>query len=161
MPTHYRGAPQETLALDAWIKLNRAADSFGARLAQRGVLCDLTVSQFGVLESLFHLGPMRQGEIGQKLLRSGGDITLVIDNLERRGLVRRERNPADRRSVIVSLTDEGRATIERVFPGHVAAVVEEMSVLSPDEQETLARLCKKLGKREAAPAQDSASQVNA
>jgi MarR family 2-MHQ and catechol resistance regulon transcriptional repressor len=148
MPTHYRGSPEATLALDTWIKLSRAADSFGARLMQHGTLDDLTISQFGVLESLHHLGPMRQSAIGLKLLRSGSDITMVVDNLERRGLVRRDRDPADRRAVLVSLTDAGRALIERIFPHHVAAIVEEMSVLNPDEQETLGSLCRKLGKRE-------------
>ena len=148
MPTHYRGSPEETLALDTWIKLSRASDSFGARLARHGTLDDLTISQFGVLESLHHLGPMRQNEIGAKLLRSGSDMTMVVDNLERRGLVRRDRDPADRRAVIVSLTDAGSALIERIFPHHVAAIVEEMSVLSPDEQETLGSLCRRLGKRE-------------
>ena len=146
MPTHYRGAPEEKLALDTWIKLSRAADSFGARLAQHGALADLTVSQFGVLESLYHLGPMRQSEIGAKLLRSGSNITLVVDNLERDGLVRRARDRDDRRVVNVSLTDAGRELIEGIFPAHVEAVVEEMAVLSPEEQAELGRLCKKLGK---------------
>jgi len=146
MPTHYRGAPEEKLALDTWIKLSRAADSFGARLAQHGALADLTVSQFGVLESLYHLGPMRQSEIGAKLLRSGSNITLVVDNLERDGLVRRARDRDDRRVVNVSLTDAGRELIEGIFPAHVEAIVEEMAVLAPEEQAELGRLCKKLGK---------------
>jgi len=146
MPTHYRGAPEEKLALDTWIKLSRAADSFGARLAQHGALADLTVSQFGVLESLYHLGPMRQSEIGAKLLRSGSNITLVVDNLERDGLVRRARDRDDRRVMNVSLTDAGRELIEGIFPAHVEAIVEEMAVLSPEEQAELGRLCKKLGK---------------
>jgi MarR family 2-MHQ and catechol resistance regulon transcriptional repressor len=145
MPTHYQGAPEETLALDTWIKLSRSVDSFGARLARRGTLADLTISQFGVLESLYHLGTLRQCDIGAKLLRSGSDITLVVDNLERRELVRRERDARDRRAVNVSLTDAGRDLIAGVFPKHVAAIVDEMSVLSPEEQETLGRLCKKLG----------------
>jgi MarR family 2-MHQ and catechol resistance regulon transcriptional repressor len=151
MPTHYSGTAEETRALDAWIKLSRAADAFGARLAQHGALGDLTISQFGALEALLHLGPLRQGEIGAKLLRSGSDITMVIDNLERRGLVTRQRDPADRRAVIVTLTEAGRSRIEGVFPCHVAAVVEAMSVLAPDEQEMLGRLCKKLGRASKRP----------
>lgn len=148
MPTHYAGSPEETLALDTWIKLTRAADSFGARLARRGTSGDLTPSQFGVLETLYHLGPLNQGEICGKLLKSGGNITLVIDHLEARGLVRRERDRADRRVVTVSLTEAGKALIQRIFPEHVRAIVEEMGVLTAEEQETLGRLCKKLGKRE-------------
>ena len=149
MPTHYSGKTAEVLALNTWIKLTRANDSFGARLAHRGTLDGLTPSQFGVLETLQHLGSLNQGEICGKLLKSGGNITLVIDNLEARGLVRRERDPGDRRVVTVSLTEAGREVIERIFPEHVRAIVEEMGVLTADEQETLGHLCRKLGKKEA------------
>ena len=86
MPTHYHGTPDEIRALDTWIKLTRAVDSFGARLADAGTCADVTISQFGVLEALHHLGPLRQGEISAKLLRSGGNITLVVDNLEARAV---------------------------------------------------------------------------
>ena len=147
MPTHYRGTPEEIRALDTWIKLTRAMDSFGARLAGHGTCSDVTVSQFGVLEALHHLGPLRQGEISVKLLRSGGNTTLVVDNLEARGLVQRTREANDRRVVTVSLTEAGEALIAELFPQHVCAIVEEMSVLTADEQETLGRLCRKLGKK--------------
>ena len=146
--THYSGKIEEVLALNTWIKLTRAADSFGARLARRGTFAGLTSSQFGVLEALHHLGSLNQGEICDKLLKSGGNITLVIDNLEARDLVRRERSPGDRRVVTVSLTEVGKELIERIFPQHVRAIVEEMGVLTADEQETLGRLCRKLGKKE-------------
>lgn len=146
MPTHYQGTPQEVQALDAFIKLTRAADSFSNRLHSHSTMGGLTPTQFGVLESLYHLGPMSQGEISAKLLKSGGNMTLVVDNLEKQGLVRRERGTKDRRVVTVSLTPAGRELIDDIFPAHVAAVVEEMSVLNTDEQKTLGRLCRKLGK---------------
>jgi MarR family 2-MHQ and catechol resistance regulon transcriptional repressor len=148
MPTHYEGTPQETLALNAFIKLTRAMDSLLARLTRRDTFGDLTSRQFGVLESLYHLGPMRQGEICAKLLTSGGNITLVVDNLEKGGLVRRERSVEDRRVVMVSLTEAGRELIRQVFPKHLADIVEEMSILTPEEQEDLGRLCRILGKQE-------------
>jgi MarR family 2-MHQ and catechol resistance regulon transcriptional repressor len=148
MPTHYKGSAEEVRALDAFIKLTRAAESVGARLFRAGTTGDLTVSQFGVLESLYHLGSMCQRDISAKLLKSGGNITLVIDNLEKRGLVQRDRDPEDRRMVIVSLTPQGRELIQGIFPRHVTAIVEEMSVLTIEEQATLGRLCRKLGKQE-------------
>ena len=147
MPTHYRGTPEEILALNTFIKLTRAADSLLARLAQRGTLCELTSSQFGVLESLYHLGPMCQGELSAKILRSTGNMTLVLDNLEKRGWVRRERDADDRRMVNISLTEAGREVISRILPRQIAAIVEEMSVLTPEEQATLGRVCRKLGKQ--------------
>lgn len=145
MGTHYRGEPRELRALDAYIKLLRAAESVVAR-AHRRTACDLTVSQFGVLESLLHLGPMHQRKIGSKLLKSGGNVTMVIDNLERRGLVERRRDQKDRRFVSVHLTSAGRQLISEVFPRHVVSIVKEMAPLDAREQEALARLCRKLGR---------------
>lgn len=145
MPTHYKGTPQEELALDTMIKFTRANSAFEARMLSYGVLGDLTLSQFGVLEILFHLGPVCQGTLSQKLLKSSGNITLVLDNLEKHGLVRRIRSVEDRRMVMLELTDAGRTLIAKVFPEHVAVIVEVLSVLSPAEQRLLGALCKKLG----------------
>jgi len=75
-------------------------------------------------------------------------MTTVVDKLERRGLVKRERNERDRRVVKLSLTEVGRQVIEEVLPQHIQAIIEEMSILTPDEQETLSRLCRKVGKQE-------------
>ena len=150
MPTHYRGTEQEVLALDTFIKLTRASDAIGARLFQANTLGSLTPSQFGALEVLYHLGSLCQGDIGAKLLKSGGNVTLVIDNLEKRGLVTRRRDRDDRRFVTVSLTDAGRDLIMSILPGHVAAIVQEMNVLSAEEQRSLGQLCRKLGKKESA-----------
>jgi MarR family 2-MHQ and catechol resistance regulon transcriptional repressor len=148
VPTHYEGTTEEVRALDTWLKLARATDSIGARLLGRDSFGDLTPRQFGVLESLYHLGPMRPGELSAKLFKSGGNITLVVDNLEKNGLVRRQRDSDDRRAVVVSLTETGRQRISSIFPGHVADIVEEMSILTAGEQETLGRLCRILGKQE-------------
>ena len=116
-----------------------------ARLSRCGSLEDLTVSQFGVLETLHHLGPMCQSTLGAKLLRSGGNITMVIDNLEKRGLVHRQRDPEDRRMTVINLTKAGEELIQRVFPNHLQSIVQQMSVLSPQEQIQLGDLCKRLG----------------
>lgn len=132
--------------LNTFIRLTRCTNSLLARLAERGTVGDLTYSQFAVLEALYHLGHMTQGEISMKVLKSGSNMTMVIDNLERDGLVRRERDTNDRRVIHVHLTEAGSSKLEAVLPGHVAALVDEFSILSAKEQETLGELCKKLGK---------------
>ena len=73
-------------------------------------------------------------------------MTTVIDNLERDGYVRRERDQKDRRVIHVHLTEAGSGKVETVLPVHIAALVEEFKVLSVSEQQTLGELCKKLGK---------------
>ncbi|MGA9753399.1 MAG: MarR family transcriptional regulator [Acidobacteriota bacterium] len=145
MPTRYRGTEEEERALNAFITLMRAGESLSARLTRDLAGKGLTMTQFGALEALLHLGPLCQRDLGSKLLRSGGNITLVVDNLEKQGLVRRDRDGSDRRYVTVSLTFEGRRLIERVFREHLTLIVGEMAVLSPREQENLRRLCRSLG----------------
>lgn len=145
MPTRHLGTEEEILALGTFIKLMRAVNTLrmavGRSLAQAG----LTESQLGVLETLHHLGPMCQKEIGEKLLTSGGNVTMVVDNLEKRSLVQRRRDTCDRRFVTVHLTDEGKRLIEEYFPDHARAITRCLSALDPEEQRELGRLCRKLG----------------
>ena len=150
MPTHYSGTPQEILALNTFIKLTRSVNSLMSRLSQRGALGELTVSQFGVLEALHHLGPMCQNELATKILKSSGNMTLVIDNLEKNHLVSRQRNLDDRRMITIHLTESGEQLIQQVLPEQVAAITAEMSALTPEEQQNLGDLCRKLGNKDSA-----------
>jgi MarR family transcriptional regulator, 2-MHQ and catechol-resistance regulon repressor len=157
MATHYDGTVEERMALDAYIKLMRAAAAINGRLfpvlqAEFGV----TSSQLGVLEALSHLGPMAHCALAAKLLVSASNLTTVVDNLERDGLVRRDRDPADRRVSITSLTPAGEARLASFFPQHVERLVAAMSALDTDEQRELGRLCRKLGHAAAASAAMSA-----
>lgn len=145
MGTHYKGSKNVQQTLNAFIKLTRASESVNGRLARHLSDANLTVSQFGALEALLHVGPLNQRELGQKLLKSGGNITLVIDNLQKSGLVQKKTDPNDRRAVIISLTKKGREFIEDFFPQHLEKIKEEFSVLTSEEKEQLASICKKLG----------------
>jgi MarR family transcriptional regulator, 2-MHQ and catechol-resistance regulon repressor len=128
------------------INLSRASNSVQTRLSAGLDRHGITTSQLGILEALFHLGPMCQRALGDKLLRSGGNITMVIDNLEKHGLVERVRQKEDRRMIMIHLTPKGRKLISRVLPLHAKDVVKEMSRLTANEQEELRRLCRKLGR---------------
>jgi MarR family 2-MHQ and catechol resistance regulon transcriptional repressor len=83
MPTHLRGSKGSVRAVDAYVNLVRASDSLLAWLSVQLESEGLTMGQFGVLEAPFHLGPMCRRILAGKLLRSGGNVTLVVDNLER------------------------------------------------------------------------------
>jgi MarR family 2-MHQ and catechol resistance regulon transcriptional repressor len=144
----YKRNPTELRALSTYIKLMRASESVTARIHRNLSAIGLTISQLGVLDALYHLGPLSQTEIGKKILKSSGNITMVIDNLEKRGLVRRERRKSDRRYIIVRLTDEGHGLISDIFPPHAAVIAEEMSSLTAAEQAQLGHLCRKLGLKE-------------
>jgi MarR family 2-MHQ and catechol resistance regulon transcriptional repressor len=146
MPTHHQGSADEVRALDAFVKLVRSAGALSGALHPRMQReFGLTESQLGVLETLMHLGPLPLGQICQKILTSGSNLTTVVDNLERDGLVRRVRDDMDRRVQVVHLTEQGRALIAEAYPVHARRITELMSALSATEQAQLGRLCRKLG----------------
>jgi MarR family 2-MHQ and catechol resistance regulon transcriptional repressor len=145
MTSKYRGPKKEVQALSTYVKLMRAAEAVSGRITRHLADSGLTISQFGVLEALHHLGPLCQRDIGKKILKSSGNITVVIDNLEKRGLVARVRGAEDRRFFSVQLTEEGEKLIAAIFPPHAEGIVREMGVLDEEEQLELGRICKKLG----------------
>jgi MarR family transcriptional regulator, 2-MHQ and catechol-resistance regulon repressor len=147
MGTRYDGTKEETGALNAFIKLVRAAQSVSGRVESHFSGIGLSVSQFGALEALYHLGPLFQKDLASKILKSTGNITMVVDNLEKRGLVERVRDEKDRRHYSVRITEKGAGLIKSFFPGHVARIVHEMGVLTRAEQKELDRLCRKVGLR--------------
>ena len=139
----------QRLALGAYVKLMRAASCVTAKMHRHLAGWKLTMSQFGVLEALFHLGPMTQQDLGGKILKSSGNITMVIDNLEKRKLVSRETDPGDRRRTWINLTPEGEAVIRDIFPKHAAVSEQVFSVLDEAECRRMGLLLKKLGRGQA------------
>ena len=150
MPTHFNGSESQRKALDLYIKLLRAADSVAGRATRSLLDSGITLPQFGVLEALLHLGPLKPSDIADKHLKSRNNITVVVDNLERQGLVARHSCPKDRRAVWITLTDEGRKLIESLFPAHAERVEEEMSILTCEERLELERLLRIIGLQERA-----------
>ena len=148
MPTRYKGTAEERRALDAYIKLLRGAETALAHTTGDLAARRLTVSQFGVLEALYHLGTLCQRDLAGKLLKSTGNVSIVLKNLEARDLIARERDPQDNRYMRVRITPAGTGLLRELFPGHVRRIVEEMGALTADEQIELGRLCRKLGLRE-------------
>ena len=146
MPTHYQGSDDEVASLNAYIKLIRAANAVTRRLTPTIAASGLTLSQFGVLEALHHVGPMCQRELADKLFLSGGNITMVVNNLEKQGLVVRLRTGSDKRYSSVHLTWRGTQMIKELFPKHLKEVVKVFTVLPPEELETMSKLCRRVGK---------------
>lgn len=146
MPTHFAGSENTRLALDTFIKLTRAVNALEHRLYQVEGMTPITPTQFGVLETLLHLGPLCQGELSEKLLKSNGNITLVLDNLEKQGLIERIRLKDDRRKIMIHLTQPGKELILKLFPSIAASIEHIFSALSAQEQIMLGELTKKLGK---------------
>lgn len=133
------------LALSMWVKLTRAHDTFNHLTAANIRSFGLTPAQFGVIECLGHLDTMLIGDLTKKHLVSGGNMTVVVDNLEKDGFVERSVNTEDHRAFYVKLTPKGKRLFKKIFSKHAQYVVKLASVLSESEQTELGLLVKKLG----------------
>ena len=105
---------------------------------------NLTIAQFGVLESLYHLGPMRIGDIIDKTLSTSGNMTVVIKNLEKDGWINRCTDPEDKRAFLVTITDKGTDLIATIFPEHIKDLARLLAGLSEGEKKEFLALMKKL-----------------
>lgn len=132
-------------ALKAFVVLSRAHAAVEAWARRDFATHGVGATEFGVLEAIYHRGPMLVGEVGDRILLTSGSTTYVIDKLERRGLVLRRPCESDRRALYVELTEEGRAFVARIFPDHARAIQEAMAGLSIDDQRALTALLKRLG----------------
>ena len=143
-----KGDAAQQLALDTYIKISRACNT-AQTYAKNGLeQAGLSYSQFAVLEALYHVGPLTLGDLARRVLRSSGNLTLVLKNLEKRGLVKRCQQGEDKRFIVAAITTAGRKLIARIFPQHARQITEIMSRLTAEEQQQLGALCKKLGKGE-------------
>jgi MarR family transcriptional regulator, 2-MHQ and catechol-resistance regulon repressor len=110
------------------------------QLAGRG----LGMTEFAVLEVLYHKGALPLGEIRDRILVTGASTTYVVKKLERRGFMRRRTSAEDQRVVFGELTSKGRVLLDAVFPAHVARLREIMACLSVAEKRLAARLLRRL-----------------
>jgi MarR family 2-MHQ and catechol resistance regulon transcriptional repressor len=133
------------LALSLWVKLARAYSTFRKKTSENISAFGLTEPQFSVLECLGHLGPMKIGALSAKQLVTGGNMTLVIDNLEKEGLVQRVHSKEDRREIIIHMTEKGKNLFDTIFKKHAEFIADICSILNEREQEDLSKLLKKLG----------------
>ncbi|MEQ8804604.1 MAG: MarR family transcriptional regulator [Rhodospirillales bacterium] len=107
----------------------------------------LNVAGFDVLSTLLRVGPpysLSPGELLASTMVTSGTMTHRIDQLERAGYVVRRANRDDGRSVLIALTDRGRKLVEQALVAHVATQARLIDTLTPEEQDTLAALLKKL-----------------
>jgi MarR family transcriptional regulator, 2-MHQ and catechol-resistance regulon repressor len=135
---------QET-ALKLFVVLARALNAVSKHVESDVAQHDLTGTEFGILEALYHKGPMLLGEIQRKILVTSGGITYLVDRLVAKGLVKREQCPEDRRARYAVLTPAGQSLIKRIFPAHAARIEQALSGLTAAEQREATQLLRKLG----------------
>ena len=145
MSTHYQGTAREKLILDTWIKMSRAKVTLDRVMRLNIEKQGITMSQFAVLETLLHLGPLSVKDISQKILLTTSNLVTVIDNLVKRNLVKRVPCSHDRRSVIIHLTQTGEDKVAPIFQNHLTELIDRFAVLSETQLDQLGSLSKDLG----------------
>lgn len=106
-----------------------------------------TLPRFDVMAALWRRREgLTMSELGRLLLVSGGNVTVIVDGLEKEGLVIRTPSSADRRTVAVSLTERGLTEFERIAVGHEAEIDKLFNHLSEADLETLSGIFKRLTK---------------
>ncbi len=144
-------APQEwtdeqDTALRLRVTLDRCHSTCDKAIAEKAKEYGLTWSLLRTLEALYHLGPLSLGELGDKLLVTSGNLTYVMNRLEDKGLVYRDRSSDDRRVVRAKLTPAGRALLADVLPGYFDFIEHLSRHLTTTQQKRLGTLLKRLGK---------------
>ncbi len=139
------GRKPEDRALGLWIVLARATSAITARVQDQLSGHNLTLAEFGILEVLYHKGPLPVGEVQKRILVSSGGVTYLVDRLEAKGFVERRAGSTDRRTRYAALTPAGSALIDDIFPEHAELIEELMAALSDEEQEIAYRLVRRLG----------------
>jgi MarR family 2-MHQ and catechol resistance regulon transcriptional repressor len=138
-------APDRTATLQLVIALARAYQAIEQGIRPPLVRRGLGMTEFAVLEVLYHKGPIPLGELRDRILVTGASTTYVVKKLEERGLMRRRACAEDQRVVFGELTPKGRALIDEVFPAHVGRLREVMAGLSVAEKHAATRLLRRLG----------------
>lgn len=138
--TNYKHAKK---AVETFGTFHTAMSRLKSRLVKAKAFGDLTMSQYNVMVSLLSHGVLSLCVLSELISRSNGIMVAVIDNLTKRGFVKRERSKEDRRYKHVVLTENGRKHIESLIEHHGQAILEEMSVLSGQEQGNLQKILTK------------------
>jgi len=149
-------APGRSVGLSVWVRLIKAYNLI-LREARRSIGTRLTLPQFDVMAQLARRPDgMTSVELSRHLLVSAGNLTGIVDRLEREGWVAREAHESDRRATRIRLTAAGRRRIASVLPRHARDIESLFRAIPRHEVEQLREL---LGRLTAAldPAQDAAS----
>jgi MarR family 2-MHQ and catechol resistance regulon transcriptional repressor len=133
------------VALRLWVIMSRAHAAIAAHASADVARHGLTLAEFGILEALYHRGPMLLGEVQRRILVSSGGITFLVDRLTAKGLVERRTCEEDRRARYAALTPLGTELVARIFPEHAALLTHVMEGLTVEEQSTAADLMRDLG----------------
>lgn len=132
-------------SLKLFVVLSRALESIEKQAMKNVKSYGLNLTEFAVLELLYHKGDQPVQKIGQKILLASSSITYVVDKLEEKGYIYRRACKEDRRVTYVSITDKGKEFMDQIFPEHREELNNIMGGLNLEEKLDLIEKLKKLG----------------
>ncbi len=132
------------ISLNTFVGLNRTLDHLMKIVKTDVQRYGLNVTEFAVMELLYNKGDQPIQRIGNRVLIASSSITYVVDKLEEKGCVVRQRNEKDKRVTNASLTDKGRSMMDEIFPNHASTLESTFSVLTDEEITVLQTTLKKL-----------------
>jgi MarR family transcriptional regulator, 2-MHQ and catechol-resistance regulon repressor len=144
--THNALPDDRGATLELVIAVGRALQAMERHVRPHLMQSGLAMTEFAVLEALYHKGPLRLGEIRDRILLTGASTTYVVKKLEERGLMRRRTSSEDSRVVFGELTAKGRALIDDVFPVHVQRLQQAAAGLTVSEKREASRLLRALSR---------------
>lgn len=121
------------ISLNTFVGLNRTLDHLMKIVKTDVQRYGLNVTEFAVMELLYNKGDQPIQRIGNRVLIASSSITYVVDKLEEKGCVVRQRNEKDKRVTNASLTDKGRSMMDEIFPDHASTLESTFSVLTDEE----------------------------
>ncbi|NMO96498.1 MarR family winged helix-turn-helix transcriptional regulator [Paenibacillus lemnae] len=136
---------QEELSLYLLVVLARAYNSVMLHSTRSIQSHGLNTTEFGVLDVLYHKGSQPLQKIGEKVLISSGNITYVVDKLQKKNLLVRRASSEDRRVIYAELTPEGRELFETIFPDHQKKMDAAFGGLTEEEKKQASALLRKMG----------------
>lgn len=142
--TRIQAGDHEGLRL--WLRLLTCTSLIEATIrAELRAEFEVTLPRFDLMAQLYrHPSGLKMGELSQRLMVTGGNVTGIADQLEAEGLVTREADAQDRRAVLIALTAAGRRSFAKMAARHEEWVAGLLDGLTPSEQHELHRLLGRL-----------------
>ncbi|MBC5636776.1 MarR family transcriptional regulator [Ornithinibacillus sp. BX22] len=135
----------QVASLKLFVVLSRAIQAIEKQITQNVKGYGLNLTEFAVLELLYHKGEQPIQKIGQKVLLASSSITYVVDKLEEKNYLTRKACPTDRRVTFAVISESGKELMDEIFPHHAKAIRDIMGGLTVEEKKIVIDLVKRLG----------------
>ncbi|MGP4107703.1 MarR family winged helix-turn-helix transcriptional regulator [Virgibacillus sp. L01] len=135
----------KNLSLNAFVVLMRASKSVEERIKKDIKSYGVSITEFTILEALYHKGDLTVNQICDAVLINSGSMTYVIDKLQQRGLLERITSEEDRRVIHVRITNQGKELMDDIFPQHEKVIEKVFKDVSPEELESVIDILKRIG----------------